>query len=541
MCSSSHPGLLEQSRITLALSDVPLRAAVDYIARAANLKTKIEPYAVVVVPQSEPTDVLITKEYKVPPNFISALPSSVTSPTAAAGGATTTVAPGSTSVLAPLSGAKDFLVSEGVSFPPGASANYISSTSKLIVKNTQANLDLIDNLVETSLSTPPNQVKIEAKFLEITQNNLTELGFNWLLGQFALPGGTGVYGGGGTTVGGSNLDGTITSTSGSIQNGSTAYPFVNPSSSIPVGASSQTSGPLTAGNRSGTAAIQANALDALLFGSPAGPAPGILALAGVFTNPQFQVVIQALNQKKGVDLVSAPAVTTESGKRATINIVREFRYPSEYSNPQITQTPGGILTPVTPTTPTAFDMRPTGVTLEVEPTVGPDGYTIDMVLAPRIVDFLGFINYGSPIFATVTTFGLGLANVSANILITSNVINRPVFQTREVTTQVSVADGSTVVLGGLISENIQKTEDKVPILGDIPIAGRLFRSSADQHIKTNLIIFVTANLLDPAGQMVATNTAEDEDAPPGAGAPPLPTGAPAPGTQSPPATQPVVQ
>jgi general secretion pathway protein D len=75
-----------------------------------------------------------------------------------------------------------------------------------------------------------------------------------------------------------------------------------------------------------------------------------------------------------------------------------------------------------------------------------------------------------------------------------------VFSTREVTTEVTVYDGQTVVLGGLMREDIQKTEDKVPILGDIPLAGRLFRTPADQHIKRNLIMFVTASLLDPAGQ-----------------------------------------
>ena len=62
------------SRITLSLNDIPLRAAIDYVAKAANLKLKVEPYAVAVVPQSEPTDILITKEYKVPPGFITSLP-----------------------------------------------------------------------------------------------------------------------------------------------------------------------------------------------------------------------------------------------------------------------------------------------------------------------------------------------------------------------------------------------------------------------------------------------------------------------------------
>jgi general secretion pathway protein D len=74
-----------------------------------------------------------------------------------------------------------------VTFPSGASANYIPTTSRLIVKNTQSNLDLMDTMVDNSLQTRPTQVEIEAKFLEINQNNLKELGFEWLLGQFALP------------------------------------------------------------------------------------------------------------------------------------------------------------------------------------------------------------------------------------------------------------------------------------------------------------------------------------------------------------------
>lgn len=479
-----------ESRITLSLTDVPLRAAIDYVARAANLKLKVEPYAVLVVPQSEPTDVLITKEYKVPPSFITALPASNTPSQPVPG-----VAPGSQPAITARSGAREFLEANGVTFPPNASANYIASSSRLIVKNTQSNLDLVDNLVENSMTTPPSQVEIEAKFLEITQNNLKELGFDWLLGQFALPFGTGIYGGGGTQGGNQNID-------------ANAYPFLNSgSTTVPIGASSVTSGPVTAGNRSGTTAISVNAVDGLLFNPVTGPATGVLALAGIFTNPQFQVVLRALNQSKGVDLVSAPKVTTKTGQRATIEIVREFRYPSEYDLPQVTGIAGNLLTPATPTTPTAFEMKPTGVTLEVEPTVGPDGYTIDLVLAPRVVEFDGFINYGSPIYATVTAAGFG---ISSNVLMTENTINQPVFSTREVTTQVSVYDGQTVVMGGLMREDVQKVEDKVPILGDIPLAGRLFRTSADQHIKRNLIMFVTATLLDPAGQPLIKADVEDQ-------------------------------
>ena len=205
---------------SLTLSDIPLGAAIDYVARAANLKLKVEPYSVVVVPQSERTDVLLTKQYKVPPGFIDTLPAS-SAPVISG------MAAGSQPSVTGRSGAREFLVNQGVEFPEGASANYIATSSHLIVKNTQLNLDLVDALVENSLTTPPTQVEIEAKFLEVTQNNLKELGFDWLLGQFAMPFGTGVYGGGGTTAGGSSMTGTTVDGSG-IPNGNTAFPFLNP-------------------------------------------------------------------------------------------------------------------------------------------------------------------------------------------------------------------------------------------------------------------------------------------------------------------------
>ncbi|MBE2179701.1 MAG: type II and III secretion system protein [Chthoniobacterales bacterium] len=454
--------------ITIDLADIPLREALDYITRLANLKIKVEPYAVLIVPISEPTDTLITKEYRVPPGFITSLPSGGGGADAGYGGETVA-----------RSRAKDFLESQGVQFPPGASANFLASSSRLIVRNTQENLDLVDALVESSTGAVPSQVEIESKFVEVSQNNLKELGFDWLLGQFAF-GSSGVYGGGGTT---GNQFNAVAPT------GDTAvpyYPFVNPGTGTPVGQY-----PLTAGNRTGGTAIAANAVDALLLGNPiTGPASGILSLAGVFSNPQFQVVLRALNQKKGIDVLSAPKVTTKSGSTAKVEVVREFRYPEEYDPPQIPQQTGTGTQPITPATPTTFTMKPIGVTLEVEPTVGADNYTIDLRLLPEVTEFDGFINYGSPIF-------------NRGVEVTPNVINYPVFSQRKVETSVSIYDGQTVVLGGLIREDVQKVTDKTPLLGDIPLAGVLFRSQADQHIKRNLVIFVTATLMDPAGQPLA--------------------------------------
>jgi general secretion pathway protein D len=479
--------------ITLAVNNVSLLAALNLVTTTANLQFKIEPYAVVVVPLNESIEVLIPKEYKVAPGFIRNAPEN-----------SSETDEDSQSVAAP-NPVKRFLINEGVTFPPGAIARYLRNSSTLYVKNTPSNLEIIDSLVESYAAEVITQVEIEAKFLEVTQNNLNELGFDWLLGQFALAGGSGVYGGGGTMGFGRDIN-------------NSSYPLINPSSGVPIGASSSTSGPITAGNRGGAGgagfdtAIQLNAIDALLLGTPGGAAPGILSVAGVFTNPQFQVVLRALSQKKGIDLVSSPRVTSKSGQQAMIEIIRDFRFPTEFEPPDVSGASGTVYTPVVPNTPSGFETKKAGITLQVLPTIGGDNYTIDLELFVQVVEFDGFINYGSPVNATVAAVGpLGIAPFSRTFEATANIMNQPVFSMREVKTNVSIYDGQTVVLGGLMREDVQKVQDKVPILGDIPLAGRLFRSNVDQHIKRNLVMFVTAGLMDLAGQPIIK--AEEEDAP----------------------------
>ena len=509
------------ARITITLNQIPLGEALRYIASQAGLKVKIEPYAVSIIPISELSNDLLTKQYRVPPGFISSsvnVGPSLLGPSSTGTTKTSTTTPGTAPgtvestgghSLVQREGAKEFLESQGVSFPPGASANFLPQSSRLIVRNTADNLDLVDAIVEQANLSGPKQVEIEAKFLEITQTNLKELGFDWLLGQFNVPGSHRVFGSGGTAGTGPAVS----------QNN---FPFVPPGGD-PVGQF-----PVTSGNRSGNFAISGNAIDSLLGGGTAASAlaPGIFGLSGVFTDPQFQLVIRALNQKKGVDLLSSPRVTTKSGQRAQIQIVREFRFPTTFAEPHIPDirggTSGGVTTnsislPVVgPSTPGGFETKNTGVELEVEPVVGPDGVTIDLNLVPSVVEFEGFINYGSPI-KTVNPALLGfIGGVSSalglndSIVLTDNVINQPIFSVRKVTTNVSVYDGQTVVLGGLMREDVQKTEDRTPILGDIPIVGRLFRTNAEQHIKRNLVIFVTARLVTPGGQPV-NSTEEMEE------------------------------
>jgi general secretion pathway protein D len=151
---------------------------------------------------------------------------------------------------------------------------------------------------------------------------------------------------------------------------------------------------------------------------------------------------------------------------------------------------------VTPATPTAFETRNTGVTLEIEPTIGDNDFMIDLRFVPEIVEFEGFVNYGSPI-QTGGTDSLGNA---ISITLTENRIEMPVFSTRRVNTALTIYDGYTVAVGGLMREDVQNVQDKVPILGDTPWIGRLFQSKSENHIKSNLIVFVTAQIIDPTGR-----------------------------------------
>ena len=504
------------TRITLTLNNVPLIEVIKYITNLANLKFKIEPFAVQIVPIGADVTDMFIKEWRVPASLFRETPGASTTTTsltaAPSGGADASGAGGSG--LSGSSNAKDFLAARGVTFGQGAFAMYSTGSSALVVKNSQDQLDLVERVIEVQdEQNSVKQIEVQAKFVEITQNNLKELSFDWLLGQANVPGSNKVFLGGGTS-------GTSPQTSPSD------FPFSK--GGLPVG-----NFPITGGNRSGNVAISASAIDALLFGTKGASAlaPGVLALTGASTDPVFQVVMRALDQKKGVDLLSAPHVTTKSGARAVIEVIREFRYPTEFSEPQIPQTfgnqgngggttilggAGGLLGtssggssgtfPVTPSTPSGFETRNTGVTLEVEPNLNPDGVSIEMQLAPQVVEFEGFINYGSPIQTTSTNLlGQQVVNV-----ITPNIINQPIFSTRKVTTNVTVLDGATVMLGGLIREDVQKVEDKTPFLGDIPVLGRLFRSNVDQHIKRNLIIFVSARVVNAEGQPVSNDDEKEE-------------------------------
>ena len=182
-----------------------------------------------------------------------------------------------------------------------------------------------------------------------------------------------------------------------------------------------------------------------------GPA---FSLVGIHDEAATTDLLDKLKAAPGVDLMSAPSVTTRNHQRATMEVAREFVYPTEFDPPQIIEGK-----PMTPTTPTAFEMRPVGVRIEFLPEIAEDG-SIALTLAPDITSFRGFINFGSPIKGS----SLGADGKPHEFIVSENVINQPIFYSLKTTTSVSMRDGQSVVLGGLAGFGKVSTNPSKPTI-----------------------------------------------------------------------------
>lgn len=445
--------------ITLNLRRISLLDAIKYITEVARLKFRLEENAVMITPEGIVSGRVITRLYPVQPSIIDVVVERGEAPER--GGDFTEM--GSTRSTIKKSDVKEFFEKAGVPFPQGTSITYNPTISQLIVANTPENLEVFERIL-SRLNVIPNQVEIEARFVEISQDDLEELGFQWILTDnwemATKNGGSGMLGGQQQIVGFADAAG--------VTKGLRFFAQDNSSGSI-------------------------NPLSAATLGSGT-PLGNIFSMGGILTNPELSVVIQALSQHGGTDLLSAPRVTTRSGVNAQIQVVREIIYPTEFETQQPSDNTfngggtGGSQTIVaTPPLiyPGAFQTREVGVILNVTPTVGPDGYTIDLTMVPEVAELVDWIQYG------YTQGGVLTANIP-----------QPVFASRNVTTSIIIWDGQTVVMGGLIREDLVKVKDKIPVLGDIPLLGRLFRSEGQYSKKKNLLIFVTARLVDPAGKPI---------------------------------------
>ena len=189
--------------------------------------------------------------------------------------------------------------------------------------------------------------------------------------------------------------------------------------------------------------------------SPLGP--GTLGATGLSVRTlegEIDVTVHALQETGRLNVLSRPYVLTRNNQMATITVAEEVPIPSGTSQG-------------TATTQTNFTYRDDiGIVLQVTPSVNPDGL-VNMTVSPSITTRTG----------ETVQIAEGLSP--------------EVFATRSASTRVAVLDGQTIVIGGLIEDQNSETIRKVPLLGDIPIAGQLFRRTIKDKSKTELLIFLT--------------------------------------------------
>jgi general secretion pathway protein D len=472
--------------ITISIRDLSLFEALQYITEMASLKFDVQANAVAIMPVGyvAPSELQLVS-YDVIPEVGQELENMSSD---SGGGIDDLFGDTSTTSMGgPIDVVGFFSI---VDWPQGASAVYQPNFHKLFVKNTPKNLgqveDILYDLKEEAIKRRSQQVEIEAKFVEYNEGALEELGFDWTiyddgdLADFSLKQG-GTYFTRGNTYpvnsGVSGADGIVYNdpVSGAKTIGSVAG--VDGQSLFGT-AQRDNTGAFDSTGRNGL-----GGLASLMGGSPA------TLVFQNYNDLPLDLAINAMEQEGTADVLSAPKVTTKSGNEAVIRVVEVHRYPQDYD----VETGQRTAPVVKPQDWEEYDL---GVVLKVTPVVDVESNTIDLDLQPEITKFLGYDNY----LVGINAYESGGNNVSQLFGNSEELIARmPYFEKRSIQTQVTISDGSTVVMGGLVDERTETFRDQVPFLGDIPYVGRFFRSEGSRNQKKNLVITVKATQVDDRG------------------------------------------
>ena len=304
-------------------------------------------------------------------------------------------------------------------------------TNVLIVTDIATNLYKISQVVERLDKRTP-QVMIDAKIVETTLNDDETLGIDWQIQVAAR----------GAAIG-------------------HTFPFNRkdlttqfPSKFIPQGQTSSetTSIGTTGGGTATTTTTEFPGAFGFPFVQPDSFTFGTLAY------DQFAQILQILQHRRDTKILSSPSITTLNNQTASILVGEVLGIPIFERN----ENTGNIEI-------TGYKDKDLGVKLAVTPHVNEAGFIL-VDLKPEISSLLGFDELTPEVKA-------------------------PHFTTREAKTQVLVKDGDTVAIGGLVSENSVDTVRKVPLLGDIPALGYLFKQKIKANKKTDLLFFVTVRVL----------------------------------------------
>ena len=461
--------------VTLTLRNASLKRLLDFITNSIGYQYEIQADAVVLRPGGDRAP-METRFFPVARSVVLRLTGR--NPTVASRSGADPLAGGASPAGA---GAREndgqvmrnFLQLAGVGFDgiPGASLAF--DGSQLIVTHTPRNLERVQTILNHYRDL--RQVEIEAKFMEVQQGDLEELGVQWKVATQATRAGSpsrAIYNSGG---------GVTRTLADAFKNATTTQ-------QISISGGGQPEGGVV------LPAVAPTIPGGVMLGAGSGPLANLTGIIGEF---DVNAVVKALAQKSGTELLSAPKVTVLSGNQATITIAQELRYPQSYGQIQSqvgtgSNAGGGSAgVSITSGTPQEFTTRNVGVELKVTPTVEEDDRSVSLDLHPKVTEFEGFVEYGGP---SIAISGGTTVTVPPGFY-------QPIFAVREMTTKVTIWDGATLIMGGLTREEVKKVHDKVPVFGSLPLIGRLFRSKGESSQKRNLLIFVTANLVNPGGAM----------------------------------------
>ena len=464
-------------RVTMSMDEIPFEAAVKYICLATGLKYRIEKHAVII--GNEDIQELKTEFFTLKSDIVRTLISNLKIKKSKFKEASSEL--GSVAdfgeevpeyVNLTMKDLKTYFTARGVPFPENSMIAWDNRTSTLTATNTPENLRILGKLLdEIDINVP--LVLIETKFVEINETDLEEFGFDVNINYSKL-----------------------------AADGATwAVSRLNPDYVVATNAEKATAKAATLAGTNPTI----NADDILKHYIPPGSSDAIGALVKNLTfslngnggTGSAVFNMYALDQSGIAEVLSAPKVITKSGTTAMIRMVQEEYFPINWTTPEVSIVSNAIQ--VNQSVPEFEDPTDLGIRLEVTPTVSPNNYTILLELNPSIIDLVGWTDYSYDILE----LQIPINDITSNNEITRFPYNQPVrmpeLTLRAVETTVKTFDGSTIVLGGMIKDHTVAEDDRIPVLGDIPLIGRLFRSEYEHSEKINLMIFLTSRLVNPDG------------------------------------------
>lgn len=376
---------------------------------------------------------------------------------------------------------KSFFTKHLINLPDGSRISSDARAGTLSIRTTSSCMRDIEELLSQQEMQEEKMVMIEIRAMEISENDSQELGFNWNLNML------------GYNMDGNGNIGTKGSTGWLFRQGENTTNGSNDS-----GALSMIRGVAAVTGLSNTAVVKDLNIFPALFGSR--------NLFGSDTPIDLRLTINAMAQNQRVEALSAPKLLTIDGKSASINVGKTYYFPDSWDTLEISsesvENSNYYFYKITAPSPDIDKNGKTlGVYLEVRPKVQPDNQTIRLELNPRISAFLGKDNadgrYDVRIYA--------IDSSGSESLYRSYEIWRARTSLRALKLVVDVHDGEPVVIGGIIDNSSVNRTDKIPILGDLPLIGRLFQSQAENTRKQNLIMFVTARQIDFRGNPIRKN------------------------------------